>query len=102
MTGVQTCALPISDFEAKKEMRKRGFTDTQISLITSFVQLDEPELIEARTEFGKLLNKFKEERADEQEKVKKLGGLYIIGTERHESYGITLMCGWCGKGSPSS
>lgn len=73
------------DFEAKKEMRKRGFTDTQISLITSFVQLDEPELIEARTEFGKLLNKFKEERADEQEKVKELGGLYIIGTERHES-----------------
>ena len=66
-------------------MRKRGFTDTQISLITSFVQLDEPELIEARTEFGKLLNKFKEERADEQEKVKELGGLYIIGTERHES-----------------
>ena len=56
-------------------MRKRGFTDTQISLITSFVQLDEPELIEARTEFGKLLNKFKEERADEQEKVKELGGL---------------------------
>ena len=73
------------DFEAKKEMRKRGFTDTQISLITSFVQLDEPELIEARTEFGKLLNKFKEERADEQEKMKELGGLYIIGTERHES-----------------
>ncbi|WP_324825404.1 preprotein translocase subunit SecA [Sinanaerobacter sp. ZZT-01] len=73
------------DFEAKKEMRKQGFDDTAISFASSFVPLEDPELIKARKEYNRLLEHFKKERADEQEQVKEIGGLHIIGTERHES-----------------
>ncbi len=73
------------EFEAKKEMRKNGYSDEAISFASSFVTSDDPELMEARTTFQTLLAKFKEERAEEQAKVRELGGLCIIGTERHES-----------------
>lgn len=49
------------------------------------MQSDDEELHKAREEYRKLLEKYKEERKAEQEKVVELGGLYIIGTERHES-----------------
>jgi preprotein translocase subunit SecA len=73
------------DFEAKREMRRLGYEDEAISYASSFVPLEDPELIEAREAYHKLNGQFKAERADEHEKVKELGGLYIIGTERHES-----------------
>lgn len=73
------------EFEAKKEMKKRGVTDEDLSIITSFVRLEDPEMIKAREDFNSMLERFKEERSEEQNKVKELGGLYIIGTERHES-----------------
>ncbi|MEA4988032.1 MAG: preprotein translocase subunit SecA [Anaerovorax sp.] len=73
------------DFEAKKEMRKLGFDDTAISFASSFVPLEDPALIEARKEYNRLLEHFRQERADEQRQVKEIGGLHIIGTERHES-----------------
>ncbi len=73
------------EFEAKKEMRKNGYSDEAISFASSFVSSDDPELMEARETFQRLLKQFKEERAEEQETVRKLGGLCIIGTERHES-----------------
>ncbi len=73
------------DFEAKREMRRLGYEDTAISFASSFVPLEDPELIEARRIYNELNAKFKVERAEEQQKVKELGGLYIIGTERHES-----------------
>lgn len=73
------------EFEAKKEMRKNGYSDQAISFATSFVPLEDPDLIEARETFHRLLEQFKVERAEEQETVRQLGGLCIIGTERHES-----------------
>ena len=73
------------EFEAKKEMAENGFTEEQISFATSFVSSDDPELNQARETFHQLLEKYKAERADEQQKVVELGGLCIIGTERHES-----------------
>ncbi|MBO4992007.1 MAG: preprotein translocase subunit SecA [Firmicutes bacterium] len=73
------------EFEAKKEMRKNGYSEDAISFASSFVPLEDPELIEARETFHRLLDQFKAERAEEQEKVRQLGGLCIIGTERHES-----------------
>lgn len=73
------------DFEAKREMRRLGYEDTAISFASSFVPLEDPELIEARRIYNELNAKYKAERAEEQQKVKELGGLYIIGTERHES-----------------
>ena len=73
------------EFEAKREMKNQGYTEEQISFATSFVTSDDEELLSARKAFGELLEKFKAERAEEQQKVRELGGLCIIGTERHES-----------------
>ena len=73
------------EFEAKKEMRKLGYTEEQISFATSFVKSNDAELMAAREKFNELHARFKAERADEQQQVRDLGGLCIIGTERHES-----------------
>ncbi len=73
------------EFEAKKEMEKQGYTEEQISFATSFVSSQDPEMNKAREVFTELLEKYKEERSEEQQKVRELGGLCIIGTERHES-----------------
>lgn len=73
------------EFEAKKEMRKAGYTPEQISFATGYEKSDDPEMNEARAKFNELHAALKAERADEQQKVRELGGLCIIGTERHES-----------------
>ncbi|MCQ2548213.1 MAG: preprotein translocase subunit SecA [Clostridia bacterium] len=73
------------EFEAKKEMRKEGFTAEQISFADSVNKSDDEEMNNARKVYKELLAKFTEERKPEQEQVKALGGLCIIGTERHES-----------------
>ncbi len=73
------------EFEAKREMEQIGFTEEQISFATSYVASEDPEMNRAREVFHQLHEKYKAERADEQAKVKELGGLCIIGTERHES-----------------
>ena len=73
------------EFEAKREMKQLEYTDEQISFATSFVTSNDPEMLKARKVFNELHAKYKEERADEQQKVRELGGLCIIGTERHES-----------------
>jgi len=73
------------DFEARKQMRKEGYTPEQISFATGFEKSDDPELLEARAKYNELHDQIKEERAPEQQKVKELGGLCIVGTERHES-----------------
>ena len=73
------------EFEAKKAMQKEGYTDEVISFATGFTKTDNAELNEARDKFNDYLNKFKIEREPEHQKVVDLGGLVIIGTERHES-----------------
>ena len=73
------------EFEAKREMKQLEYTDEQISFATSFVSSNDPEMLKARKVFNELHAKYKAERAEEQKKVRELGGLCIIGTERHES-----------------
>ncbi len=73
------------EFEARKQMRKDGYTPEQISFATGFEKSDDPELLEARERFHSLHEQIKAEREPEQQKVKELGGLCIVGTERHES-----------------
>ena len=73
------------EFEAKKKMAELEYDEDQIAFATSFIQSDDPQLLEARETFRKLLAEYTEERKPEQEKVVELGGLCIIGTERHES-----------------
>ena len=74
-----------AEYMAKHEMAKQGFSDELIAEATGFGDTDDEEIINARKVFTELNDKFKAEIQPEQEEVKKLGGLFIIGTERHES-----------------
>ncbi|MDR1391947.1 MAG: preprotein translocase subunit SecA [Clostridiales bacterium] len=74
-----------AEFMAKKEMKRLGFSNDTISLCTSFVEIKDKEILNAKEKFNNLLKYFEEQTNKEQEEIKKLGGLYIIGTERHES-----------------
>lgn len=74
-----------AEFLAKQDLAKQGMTDEMIEKATSYELSSDPEVAEARATFQQLLAKHKEEIAIEKEKVKELGGLRIIGTERHES-----------------
>lgn len=73
------------DFEAKTEMRRAGFDENAISYASSLIPVEDPELMKARAEYKELYGKFNKERQEEKDKVIQAGGLYIIGTERHES-----------------
>ena len=74
-----------SEYLAKSEMRKKGFDEELINEATGFAETDDEEIINARKIYQELEDKFKKDIKVEAEKVKEVGGLYIIGTERHES-----------------
>ncbi len=74
-----------AEFLAKSEMRKLEYTDELIAEATAFGDTDNEDIIEARQKFKELEAKYKAEIADEAQKVREAGGLYIIGTERHDS-----------------
>lgn len=74
-----------AEFMAKASMRKQGFTDELIEESTGHAETDNEEILNARKTFDELNSKYKEEIKEEAEKVREAGGLYIIGTERHES-----------------
>ena len=74
-----------AEFLALQEMRKLGYTDELIDASTAHNETDDELVLEARERFSTLEKKFKEELAPEAEEVKQLGGLFIVGTERHES-----------------
>ena len=73
------------EFLAKQEMRQKGYSDEIIAKVTGLDELEDPELIEARKAYEEIYRKYEHETAVEREKVVELGGLHIIGTERHES-----------------
>ena len=73
------------EFMAKNEMRKQGFSDEMISYATGTAATDNEEIIEARRVFRELMEKYKAEIEPEAKKVREAGGLFILGTERHES-----------------
>ena len=74
-----------AEFMAKNEMRRMGYTDEQIADAVSYSVTDDPERLEARRIFRELEDKFKEQIRPEAERVKAVGGLFVLGTERHES-----------------
>jgi len=73
------------EFLAKKEMRKLGFSEELINQATGHLETEDPEVLEARKVYREIYEKFKKETDEEHEKVVALGGLHVIGTERHES-----------------
>lgn len=74
-----------AEYLAKSELKHDGLSEEMIVEATGFGETDDAEIIAAREKFKKLYEKYKEEISPEAEEVREIGGLYIIGTERHES-----------------
>ena len=70
---------------AVSDMKKEGIPDDIINEAISYVDTDDEEILGARTRYRELLEKRQEEIKGQAEKVKEVGGLFILGTERHES-----------------
>ena len=73
------------EFEARREMRKKGYSEEAINFATGFARSEDQELLDAREAYQEYYEEFKKERDVEHDEVVELGGLCIIGTERHES-----------------
>ncbi|MBR3095373.1 MAG: preprotein translocase subunit SecA, partial [Clostridia bacterium] len=74
-----------AEYLAKSEMRRMEIPEAVIAEADGFGDTDDEEILEARRTFKELEAKYKEEIRDEADKVRQAGGLFIIGTERHES-----------------
>ncbi|MDE6583474.1 MAG: preprotein translocase subunit SecA, partial [Clostridia bacterium] len=73
------------EFMAKKKMKDENFTEEQISYATAFNTVDDKDMNKARERYNELYSEFKKVTDAEKEEVVKVGGLHIVGTERHES-----------------
>ncbi len=74
-----------AEFLAKNDLRKAGMTDDLIAEATGFAETDNQEILDARKMFSEAEARYKAELAPEADKVREAGGLFILGTERHES-----------------
>ena len=73
------------EYMAKSDMRKAGISDEVINEATGYAETENPEILDARKFYAEAYARHSEEAAQEAQKVKAAGGLFIIGTERHES-----------------
>ena len=74
-----------AEYMAKNDLRKAGLTDELIAEATGYAETDNQEILDARKLFTEKLAQHKAEIAGEADKVRAAGGLFIIGTERHDS-----------------
>jgi len=74
-----------ADFLAKAELAKSDLPEELLREADSFAETSDPEILAVRAKYDALLKKYKDAIRDEAEKVKEAGGLFIVGTERHES-----------------
>ncbi len=74
-----------AEYLAKSELKKQGISDEIIAEATGYGDTDNKDILDAREQYAEFYAAFKAEIAPEAEKVKEAGGLFIIGTERHES-----------------
>ena len=73
------------EFMAKADMRSMQFSETALAQCAGSAETDDEEVLEARRVFAELVEKYKIQLAPEAERVREAGGLFILGTERHES-----------------
>ena len=74
-----------SEYLAKEEMRKNRVPEYLIEESNTYYETDDQDILRAREQFNKLVEKYEEQIKEEKQKVIDAGGLKIIGTERHES-----------------
>ena len=73
------------EYLAKQQMKQEGFEDYYVNQVTSFAPTNDEKVLEAKHRYQELFDIYKKQTDEEKEKVIELGGLFIIGTERHES-----------------
>ena len=73
------------EFMAKEKLRADGFDDSTVALASGTSKTEDENVLDARRKFREYIEYFKEKISPEAEKVREAGGLFIIGTERHES-----------------
>ena len=87
-----------AEYLAKNDLRKAGMSDELIAEATGYAETDNQEILDARRLFAEKLKQHKEEIAGEADRVREAGGLFIIGTERHDSRRIdTQLRGRAGR-----
>ena len=74
-----------AEYMATNDLRKAGYTDEVIADATGYAETDNSEILEARQLFADKLRQHKAENSGEADRVRQAGGLFIIGTERHDS-----------------
>jgi len=74
-----------AEFLAKADLRKAGMSDELIAEATGFAETDNEEILNARRMFTEAEAKYKDAIREEADRVREVGGLFILGTERHES-----------------
>ena len=74
-----------SEYLAKQEMRKQGYDDALIALADSYADTDDEIVLSARKLYRSLVEDYSKETKEERVRVVEAGGLFIMGTERHES-----------------
>ncbi len=73
------------EFMAMNELRKREFPEELLQQANAYAETEDPEVLAIRQTYKELLQQYKEQMAKEAQQVRDAGGLFIIGTERHES-----------------
>ena len=74
-----------AEYLAREELVKAGYPEEVINEATGHADTENAEILEARKQYGEFYKKYKEQTDADAEKVRQAGGLYILGTERHES-----------------
>ena len=74
-----------AEYMARNDLRKAGMSDELIAEATGYADTDNQEVLDARQMFADSLKKYRDQIAGEADKVREAGGLFIIGTERHDS-----------------
>jgi len=74
-----------AEYMAKNDLRKAGMSDELIAEATGYAETDNQEILDARALFAQKLQHYKDAISGEAEQVRQAGGLFIIGTERHDS-----------------
>ncbi len=73
------------EFKAKMQLRHKGYPEEVVNEAIGYAQTEDTQVLKAREEYRKLVDYYTEQSKEEAEEVRQAGGLYIIGTERHES-----------------
>jgi len=74
-----------AEYLARNDLRKAGMSDELIAEATGYADTDDQEVLDARRLFAESLQKYRDQIAGEADQVREAGGLFIIGTERHDS-----------------